>query len=300
MSTSTLAITRRRTFGLSRAFDYVELTKPKIAVLILMTVAVAGYVARWGQPETWPLIHALLGTLLVAASASSLNQWLEQRRDALMERTADRPLPAGRLTGAEVLAFGAVSSIAGVAYLALAVNWTTALLGALTWVLYVAVYTPLKSRTTLNTAVGAVAGALPVLMGWSAAGAAFDLRATALFCIVFLWQFPHFMAIAWIYRRQYDRGGMKMLTVVDPTGRRAGVQAVLAALALLPVSFVPALLSPGASLYVVAAFALGVGQLACAIAFCAKLDETAARRLLRASLIYLPALLALLMFVPFF
>jgi protoheme IX farnesyltransferase len=174
----------------------------------------------------------------------------------------------------------------------------TAALGLLTWLLYVCVYTPLKSRTSLNTAVGAVAGAMPVLMGWSASGAEIDLRAAALFLVVFLWQFPHFMAIAWIYREQYDAAGLKMLTVVDPSGRRAGTQAVLSALALLPVSFIPALLSPGASLYVLAAFALGGGQLACAVMFCAKRDEAAARRLLRASLVYLPALLTLLLFVP--
>lgn len=298
MSSTTISLSRRRPLWLARTCDYIELIKPKISVLVLVTVAVAYYVSQWGHPNLWVLLHTLLGTTLVAGSASALNQWLERRRDALMQRTASRPLPAGRLGTAEVLTFAAVTILGGVMYLTLAVNITTAMFGLATWVLYVWIYTPLKSRTSLNTAVGAVAGALPVLMGWSAAGAAMDLRAGALFLIVFLWQFPHFMAIAWIYRQEYARGGLKMLTVVDPSGRRAGVQAVLSALALLPVSLVPALLLPGASVYAVAAFCLGVGQLACAVAFLMRLDQISARWLLRASLIYLPALLVLLMLIP--
>jgi protoheme IX farnesyltransferase len=256
-------------------------------------------VASWGQPANpLVLIHLLLGTFFVSASASALNQWLERQTDARMERTAGRPLPAGRLSSAQVVSFAIVSIGGGLLYLALVVNFQTALLGLLTWFLYVWVYTPLKSRTAANTVVGAIAGALPILMGWSAEGAVLDFRAWALFFTVFLWQFPHFMAIAWIYRRQYERGGLKMLTVVDPSGRQAGLHAVAAALALLPVSFVPALFVPGISWYVALAFVLGAGQLASAVAFCARLDEVSARRLLRASLVYLPALLALLMLVP--
>lgn len=295
---SIVSIERRPVGALARAADYVELTKPKIGILVLVAVAVAYYVAEWGQPDPLVLLHVLVGTLLVSASASALNQWLERASDSLMERTADRPLPAGRLSSFEVLAFATFTIISGLAYLTYAVNLVTAFLGLLTWAIYVWIYTPLKSRTALNTAVGAVAGALPVLMGWSAGGAALDKRAWALFLILFLWQFPHFMAIAWIYRRQYARGGLKMLTVVDPTGRRAGMQAVLAALALLPVSFVPALFAPGISWYVALAFLLGAGQLACAVAFYARLDEISARRLLRASLVYLPLLLGLLLLVP--
>jgi protoheme IX farnesyltransferase len=296
---STVAnVSARRTSALARAADYIELTKPKIGALVLVAVAVAYYVASWGQPAPLVLLHLLLGTLLVSASASALNQWLERETDALMERTAGRPLPARRLTSAQVLSFAALTICGGFAYLAVAVNLRTALLGALTWFLYVWVYTPLKSRTAANTVVGAIAGALPVLMGWSAGGAALDGRAWALFLILFLWQFPHFMAIAWIYRRQYARGGLKMLTVVDPSGRRAGLHAVAAALALLPVSFVPALFVPHVSWYVALAFLLGAGQLACALVFFARLDEVSARRLLRASLVYLPALLALLILVP--
>ena len=299
MSTSAVALESRRATWVGRLADYVELTKPKIAALVLVTVAVSALVARWGQPDPFVLCHALLGTLLVAASASALNQWIERRRDALMDRTAARPLPAGRLRAGEVLAFGAATLIAGVAYLALAVNATAAVVGLLTWLLYVALYTPLKSYTWLNTPVGAVAGAMPVLIGWAASGASLDLRAAALFLVVYLWQFPHFMAIAWIYRRQYDRAGMQMLTVVDPSGRRAAVQAVLAATALLPVSLVPALVAPTAAWYVILALILGVGYLACALAFWARISESTARLLLRASLVYLPSLLAVWVAAPF-
>lgn len=302
MSTSTIAVQRRLPLVFARVADYIELTKPKIAVLVLVTVAVSGYVAVWGQPNPILVLHTLVGTLLVAASASALNQLLERRRDALMERTAQRPLPAGRLHRAEVVLFAALCILAGTIYLSLLVNLLTALLGLATWVVYVWIYTPLKSRTPLNTAVGAVSGALPVLMGWFAMNPATDssslLRAAALFLIVFLWQFPHFMAIAWLYRKQYARAKLQMLPVVDPSGRRAGVQAVSAALALLPVSLVPGLMVPGAAPYAAVALVLGVGQLVCAGLFLTRLDERSARRLLRASLVYLPALLGALMFIP--
>jgi protoheme IX farnesyltransferase len=303
MSTSTLTVERRRVSLLARGLDYVELTKPRIAIMVLVTVAVSSLVARWGQPDPLVILHALIGTFFTAASASALNQWLERRRDSLMERTADRPLPSGRLSPKEVLAVSLIWIVFGTVYLGMMLNWTTAFLGLLTWFLYVWVYTPLKRRTWLNTMVGAVAGALPVLMGWAATGASLnpliDVRALALFLVLFLWQFPHFMAIAWIYRKQYEKAGLKMLTVVDPSGKRAGLQAVGCALALLPVSFVPGLLTSGAAVFVAVAFLLGVAQLVCAILFFVSANDTSARRLLRASLIYLPSLLALLVVLPF-
>ena len=174
----------------------------------------------------------------------------------------------------------------------------TAALGLLTWVLYVWVYTPLKKRTPSNTAVGAVAGALPVLMGWSAAGAPLDLRAWSLFLLVFLWQFPHFMAIAWIYRRQYAGADLQMLSTVDPSGFRAGAQATLSALVLIPVSLVPCLSQPGAEIYFAWALVLGLAQLACAVGFFVCLSDQAARRLLLSSLVYLPAMMGLLVLEP--
>ncbi len=299
MSTTTLTIDERQSATwLARAADYLELTKPRIAVMVLVTVAVAAFVADWGLPGVWLLANTLAGTALVAASASALNQWLERHTDARMARTADRPLPAGRLTSAQVLWFGAATMVLGILCLAWAVNLLTALVGLLTWVIYVWVYTPLKTRTPSNTAVGAVAGALPVLMGWTAVGAPLDLRAWSMFLIVFLWQFPHFMAIAWIYRRDYGAAGLKMLPVVDPSGYRAAAQAIVAALVLLPVSLVPALSRPAAELYFTWALLLGSAQLACAVSFMVQLNDASARRLLLASLVYLPAIMGLLLLGP--
>jgi protoheme IX farnesyltransferase len=290
----------QRTGLVTRLADYVELAKPRIAVLVLVAVAVSYSVALWGQPNPWVLLHLLLGTALAATSASALNQWLERDRDALMARTADRPLAAGRLGTTETIVFACLTIVIGITYLAVVINLTTAAWAGLCWLIYVWIYTPLKTRTSLNTAIGAIPGALPVLIGWSASGAALDLRAAGMFLVVFVWQFPHFMAIAWIYRKQYEAAGMKMLTVVDPSGRWAGVQAVLAALVLIPVSVVPVLNVPGLGgfLFAIVACVLGFLQLLCAIAFFARQRERSARRLLWASLVYLPALLLLLTIVP--
>jgi protoheme IX farnesyltransferase len=300
MSTSSLTIAPARPAVLGRLRDYLELTKPRIAVLELVVVAASGLVATWGQPNPLLLLHAMVGTLLVAASASAANQWLERRRDARMVRTADRPLPAGRLSASEAACFALVTLLAGVIYLSLFVNTSSLGWALLTWAMYVLVYTPLKTATTVNTAVGAVAGALPVFIGWTATGEALDRRAVALALVLFLWQFPHFMAIAWLYREDYTRAGYKMLTTVEPTGRRAGWQAVLAALALVPVSILPVLSAPslGGVLFTAGAILLGIAQLAFAAAFWRQANETSARLLLRASLVYLPTLLVTLMLAP--
>jgi heme o synthase len=298
VSTSIITYVGDRSQAVQRLCDYVELTKPKIVALELVTVAVAAFVAGAGLPDVWSVAHALIGTLLVGAGASAFNQWLEREIDGRMDRTADRPLPAGRLGAREVLWLGSMATVIGAAHLALWVGPLTAVLGLVTWVLYVCVYTPLKLRTHANTMVGAVAGAMPVLMGWTAVGGRLDISAATLFLIVFLWQFPHFMAIAWIYRRQYAAAGMRMLPVVDPTGLRPGMQAVLAALVLVPVSLLPAVAGFAGPIYFFWALALGVGQLACAAAFLVRRDDTSARILLRASLVYLPALLMWLMMGP--
>lgn len=300
MSTTPLTLAAPRSTFLAKALDYLELTKPKIAVLELVVVLAAGFVATWGQPHPALLLHAMIGTLLIAASASAANQWLERRRDARMIRTADRPLPAGRLSSGEVLLFTIALLAAGTVYLA-ALTSPACLAAALaTWGVYVLAYTPLKTASTANTAVGAVAGALPVVIGWTATGAALDRRALALFLVLFLWQFPHFMAIAWLYRRDYAHAGYKMLTVVDPTGRRAGWQSVLAALALIPVSLVPMLTTAGVggALYAAAAILLGSGYLLLSALFWRRPNETSARLLLRGSLVYLPTLLVMLLLAP--
>ena len=300
MSTSILTAEPRSLTLTARLAAYVELSKPKIAVLVLVTVAITAFVGSRGQLDPALLFHTLLGTALVATSSSTLNHVLERRRDALMPRTADRPLPSGRLQLSETILFASVTIAAGVVYLWWKVSPLAAGLGLATWVLYAWIYTPLKMRTWLNTAVGAVAGAAPVLIGWAATGSAWDIRIASIFLIVFLWQFPHFMAIAWLYRKQYRRAGMQMLTVTDPSGRSAGVQAVLAALALIPVSMVPAMASSETALFGLVAFAFGLVQLVLAGMFLWRLDDISARRLLRGTLIYLPALMAALVwFVPF-
>jgi heme o synthase len=282
------------------ASDVVELTKPRISVMALVAVAVSGTVARWGQPDIVLVFHAVIGIALVAASASASNQLVERELDASMPRTSRRPLPSGRLSVGFVVGFALATGFAGLAHLLAFTDPITALLGAATWVLYVVVYTPLKTKTSLNTAVGAVGGAMPVVLGWHAVGGAWDARLLALFSLLFLWQFPHFMAIAWLYRSDYSRAGMKMLTVVDPSGQRAGVQAVIAAAALIPVSLFPILSVPGfgSVIYLLVAVLLGSGQLALSVSFFRNRDEKTARRLLRASLIYLPAILLLLVLHP--
>jgi protoheme IX farnesyltransferase len=298
-SVVSMNVARHRNGWLARTADYVELTKPRIVVLELVTVVVAAHLASpWGiQPTV--LLHTVLGAALVAASAGAFNQWWEQLADARMVRTANRPLPAGRLTSSQVITFGSASLVVGVIELVFGVGLTTAGFALATWLVYVLAYTPLKTRSPLNTAVGAISGALPILIGWTATGAAIDMRALAVVAVMFLWQFPHFMAIAWLYRADYVRGGQRMLTVVDPTGLRAGAQALVGALALVPVSLVPAM-SPEAgspAIYSGWAIALGVGQVIAATLFLIHRDDRSARQLLRASLLYLICWMGLLLMV---
>lgn len=301
MSTSVVSTYAGRSQGWALVRDYLELTKPRIAMLVLVTVVVGAFVGGWGpNVEPMRLLHALVGTALVAASASAFNQWLERRSDARMARTADRPLPAGRLGSREVILFGLLTLLLGVTWLLWAVNLLAALLGIATWVIYVCIYTPLKSRTTLNTIVGAVAGALPVLIGWAAVEGRIGLPAATLFTIVYLWQFPHFMAIAFLYREDYARAGLKMLASVEGSGPRAGAHAVTAALALVPVSLLPFMLQLAGPVYLLGAVVLGAAYASSSLRFARRLDETSARGLLRISLVYLPALLVLLMLVPLF
>jgi heme o synthase len=297
MSTSTLVqVDSERSAGWwGRVSDYVELSKPRILTMVLITVGLSGIIATWGQPNFTQLLHTIVGTAFVAASASVLNQWLERDTDARMRRTENRPLPSGRLTGTETLIFGLATVLFGLAYLLNLAGSAAALWASVTWLLYVGVYTPLKRRTWLNTMVGAIPGALPVLIGWTGAGGTLDMRAACLFLLVFLWQFPHFMAIAWLYRHQYADAGMQMLTVVDPSGRRPGNQAIIAAFSVLLVSLVPAALAIGLSwLYIAGSLVLGISQMVCAWWFARHRDDQHARLLLRASLLYLPTQLLLL------
>ena len=276
----------------ARAADYVELTKPRIAVLVLFTVAAGGLLAAGRGVDWLLLLHAVVGTALVAAGASALNQLLERHSDARMRRTENRPLPAGRLQPFEVAVFGTVLGVGGVAYLALLLPtpWA-AVAAALTFVGYVFVYTPLKARTPLNTLVGAVPGAMPPVIGWLALRGTLDTEASTLFLILFLWQIPHFLAIAWLYREDYAQAGLKMLPVVDPRGEKTAARMITYCLTLIPVSLLPALTGRAHTLYVVGAIALGLLFLGSAWRFRGQRTLSSARRVLRMSLIYLPGLL---------
>lgn len=278
-----------------RLADYLELTKPRISAMVLVTVTVGYTLASHGVWEWSILLPSLLGIALVASASSAWNQFLERRTDARMHRTANRPLPAGRLSGTEVLMFGLGCAVIGTLMLAAFVNATTAVLTLSTLALYVGVYTPLKPRTSLCTAIGAVPGALPPVLGWTAAGGALDAGALALFAILFLWQFPHFLAIAWLYRQQYDGAGLKMLPRNRST-RVVGLLAVTYAVALVPVSLLPRTTVLAGDLYAAAAVLLGAMYLAGAIRFAIQETRGSARGLLFTSLIYLPALLLALTF----
>jgi heme o synthase len=273
---------------------FADLTKARLTTLVLLTTAVGFYIGERGAMDFILFVNTLAATALVAAGASALNQLLERDYDAKMRRTQDRPLPSGRLQPTTVAIFGGVSSVAGLIYLALAVNLLTSVLGAITLVSYLFIYTPLKRVTWLNTVIGAIPGALPPLMGWTAARGGLSGEGWALFAILFFWQLPHFFAIAWMYRDEYAKAGFKMLPNVDPDGRRTAHQAVSNTLALLVVSLCPFIFKMTGTIYLTGAIIFGAGFLWCAIRFSRQLTRARARQLFFASIIYLPLLLALM------
>lgn len=275
--------------------DLVELTKPRITFMVVLTAAVGFILPSTGPLPLGLFFHALAATGVLVSGASTLNQVLERETDARMHRTANRPIPGGRLTPDVALTLGVGLSAAGVLWLALAVNLLTALLGIAALVGYVFVYTPLKRVTSLATIVGAVPGAIPPMMGWTAATDSLDPGAWALFGILFFWQLPHFLAIAWMCRDDYERGGFPMLSVLDSDGRRSGRQAVLWAAALVPVALVPSALGLTGTVYFVGTLAAGLGYLAASVAFHRDRTRTAAKRLLWASVVYLPVILAVML-----
>lgn len=281
-----------------RLAAFVALTKPRIAVMVLITVATGFYLGARGGSSPLTLFFTVVGTGLVAGGASTLNQLLERDRDRLMRRTMNRPLPTGKVTPAEAAIFGVVISATGLAIVAAFANPIAAGVALATLVLYVFVYTPMKPMSTLNTAVGAIPGALPPVIGWAAATGRLGIEAWALFLIVFLWQFPHFLAIAWVHRDDYARGGHKMLPSVDPLGAMTGRQATLYALALVPAGLLPSVIGLAGGYYFFGALGLGLFYLACSARFWFDVSDASARRLMRASFLYLPAILALLIFNP--
>lgn len=277
-----------------RLADYVELTKPRIAVMVLVTVA-AGYLAAAGTgARLMPLVHTLIGTGLVAAGASAWNMWLERASDARMRRTARRPLPAGRLHPMEAVVFGTALAVTGVNYLYHALpSPAAALVAAITFITYVAVYTPLKSVTPLNTHIGAIPGALPPVIGWCAATGTVGWGGVALFLILLFWQLPHFMAIAWMYRQDYGRAGLKMIPVSDPTGSRTSRAMIGWCLVLVAASLLPLAVGRMDWVYLVGAVLLGAFFLRSTLRFRADRTEAQARRVLKASVLYLPGVMAL-------
>lgn len=281
-------------FVASRLHDYRLLTRPRMMVMILVTVAVGASIAAHGAPPLAILFHAVLGTLLVAASSSMANQVLEADTDALMQRTAARPLPTGRLSKLEVVSVSLVTLALGLGELLWFTNAAATIVCFATWAIYVGAYTPLKRRTSLNTLVGAIPGALPPVIGWAAVEGTVPLGAWVLFAIIFMWQFPHFLAIAWLHRDDYARAGLKMLPSIEGGERITGWQMTNYCLALLPVSLAPAVLQLAGRAYFLGALYLGVGFLAVAVLFTLRESRANARRLLLASLVYLPALLGLL------
>ena len=283
---------------LGKVAAYFSLTKPRIVVMVLITVGVGFILGARGSAHPATMSLTLFGTALVAGSASALNQWMERARDARMRRTANRALPRGRVTAAGAAVFGVGLGLLGTVILLVGANWLAAGVAVATLLLYVLVYTPLKPWTTLNTAIGAIPGALPPVIGWAAATGTLGIEPLALFLIVFLWQFPHFLAIAWIYREDYARGGLKMLPDVDPEGALTARQATVYALALIPAGLLPAIVGLAGGLYFLGALALGALYLSAAVRFWACVSESTARRLLRMSFVYLPAVLLLLLLNP--
>jgi len=279
----------------SRIADFVALTKPRLNSLVVVTVGLGYYLGAGGrQIEPSMLFHTVVGAALVAGGAAAFNQVAERDFDELMDRTRQRPLPVGRLMPTEARLFAFVLSAVGIFQLAYVTNWIAAFVALTTLVSYVAIYTPLKRRTSWATLVGAVPGALPPLIGWAAAAGSVTIEAWVLFGIVFLWQLPHFYALAWLYRNDFRRAGLPLLAVIDPSGRRTSTHALLYTIALLPMSLVAALVGLGGIVYVACASLLGIGFIVVAARFVAQHSTDRARALFRTSLIYLPLLWGLL------
>jgi heme o synthase len=277
------------------AADYLELSKSRIVMMVLMTTA-AGYVIGAHPFDAIVLLHTLIGTALVAAGTNALNQYVERDLDAMMRRTRRRPLPAGRISPRAALIFACAISVAGTLYLGLLVNWLTAFLGAFTLASYIFVYTPLKRVSTICTAIGAIPGAVPPLMGWTAATGTLGLGGWIAFGILFFWQLPHFMAISWMYREDYARGGFRMLSVVDDDGKAVARQAILYSLALLTVSVAPYFFGMSGLLYLFAATLAGLWIFVSSVMFLADRSPMPARSLFMSSNIYLLTMMLLFVF----
>lgn len=278
----------------TRTWDFFALTKPRLNLLVVATAA-AGYYMGAGDEVHYPtLVNTVVGTALVAGGAAGLNQVFERDLDARMNRTKLRPLPDGRLQPVEASRFSMALAIIGALQLAIGANLLAAAIAAATLLSYVGIYTPLKRLTSFSTIAGAVPGALPPLIGWAAARGAISIEALSLFGIIFFWQMPHFLAIAWMYRDDYERAGIPLLPVVEPDGASTGRQVAWHASALVPVSLIPAVAGLTTNLYFAGALALGLAFLAVSLRFAVRRRLSDARTLFIASIVYLPLLWALM------
>jgi heme o synthase len=291
-----MSTARADAIAFEKPWAYVVLTKPDVTFLVVITTVAGFYLGSRG-PLDWPLLlHTLFGTTFVAAGTAALNQYVERDMDAVMRRTAARPLPVGLLQPAEVLWFGAAMIVLGAAWLFLAVNALAGVLALATTVLYLGLYTPLKTRTTMATLVGAFPGALPPLIGWAAARGSLSLGAWILFAILFFWQFPHFFAIAWMYREDYARAGIKMLPVVDRSGDSTFAQIVAMSAILVPVSLLPSVIGMAGITYFFGALVLGVMLLQVSLWSANQRTNTRAKWLMHATIVHIPVLLGLMIF----
>ena len=278
--------------------DYLELTKPRITWLIVMSTAVGYFFGHSGPWLFWPLFHTLIGTALIASGTAALNQWYERDADRYMRRTQARPLPAGRLQPGQALVFGTSLALAGGLEIGFGANWLTAVLGWLTLAMYLFIYTPMKQKSWWSTTVGAIPGAMPPIIGFAGAAGKLTADAWILGAILFLWQFPHFYAIAWMYREDYSRAGIQMLPVVEPDGESTARQILLYSLLLIPISLLPKWMGMTGNLYFIGALALGIWFLYSGVRVSLDRTKARARRVLLTSVVYLPVLYALMVLDP--
>ncbi len=278
----------------SRLVDYLILTKPELTFLSVVTALTGHFLGAEGSIHASLLLHTLFGTALVGGGAGALNQYMEREYDALMRRTENRPVPSGRVQPYEALLFGLVLSIAGIAELALFTNPLTGFLASVTLVSYIFLYTPLKRITPLSTLVGAFPGALPPVMGWAAARNEVNPEAVALFAILFVWQIPHFLSLAWMYRKDYARAGYRLLTVVEPEGSMAARQILAYTALLVPLAVIPWTIGMFGALYLVLALLLSLAFLVVSLHLVRNRSNAAAKQVFAGSLIYLPALMAIM------
>lgn len=295
MNVTTAQIDESKVAGMrERIAAYVELTKPRIAFMLVLTSAAGFYLGTKGSFDLPLFLNSMIGILLLAFGVATLNQYIERDTDALMDRTAKRPIPTQRITPNEALIFGVLQCAVSEIYLYFLVNPLTAILGLTVIIGYVFLYTPLKTRTSASTAIGAIPGAMPPLMGWTAAANEITIGAWALFALLFLWQFPHFLAIASMYKEQYAKAGIKMLPVVEPDGRITARQIVLFTIMLVPVSLAPFFLNFAGVVYLIGATLLGIWFLFESVQTARAKTAARSRRLLMVSVLYLPLIFGLL------